>query len=180
MQKYASQSGVFRLAIKYFKDNRPNLYKEMIDRGFLIEKKVNNKRGLYVSIEPIDMRKPLLTHLLSLLEREENRKICKRIFKEIGEYLAVTWLETENILKPITKSRVLFSGLVKNNCYFELIVNGARNIKSNIEMVIADNTTANTTLMEQLKENKEYTVQQFAQSVGAIYYANYGLMKELK
>jgi hypothetical protein len=42
-------------------------------------------------------------------------------------------------------------------------------------MDVADSTIANTSLMKQLDADAEFTVAQFAQAVGAIYYANMGL-----
>jgi hypothetical protein len=42
-------------------------------------------------------------------------------------------------------------------------------------MDVADSTMANTSLMKQLQADKEFTVAQFAQAIGSIYYANMGL-----
>lgn len=165
LQKYASQSGVFRLAIKYFEQERPDLYQELFDKGYVVEE----KDGLYVPIEPIDMRKAFLEHVMSLPEREAC-PVCERIFREIGEYLAITWLETEEILKPKAKSRYLFGRLVKNQRCFELMQEGAKSLVKDIEFIVADDTMANTPLMKQLSEHPEYTVAQFAQAVGAIYF----------
>lgn len=39
----------------------------------------------------------------------------------------------------------------------------------------ADGSLANTPLMRQLEENLDYTVAQFAQAVGAVYYGCLGL-----
>ena len=108
VQKYASQSGVFRLAVKYFKQSREDLYDELIEKGFV----VCRAGGLYVPIEPVDLRKPFLEHVMSLPEREKC-PVCERIFKEIGHHLAVTWQETEKILNPVAKERFLFGGLLK-------------------------------------------------------------------
>ncbi len=169
VQKCTSQYGVFRLAIKYFKAERPELYQEMFDKGF-IEKRGD---GLYVPTEPVDQRKPFLEHLMKLPEREDC-PVCERIFKEIGEYLAIVWLETEDILSPMAKERVLFGRLVKNKTCFKLMQEGAKQIAPGLELSVADSDLANTPLMKQLKSHPEYTVAQFAQAVGAIYFAMSG------
>jgi len=67
---------------------------------------------------------------------------------------------------------------VKNNRCFELIKEGAKSIKSDIEFFLADGAMANTQLMIKLKEDKNYSVAQFAQAVGVIYYGNQGLIEK--
>ena len=166
VQKYTSQYGVFRLAIKYFKAERADLYEEMFEKGFIIE----HDGSLYVPTEPVDLRKPFLEHIMSLPERERC-PVCDRIFKKIGEYLAVVWLETEKILSPRTKERVLFGRLVKNKTCFKLMQQGARKVAPEMVLSVADADMANTRLMKQLKTHPDYTVAQFAQAVGAIYFA---------
>lgn len=171
LQKYCSQSGVFRLALKYFPKQRPDLFNELIEKGFVVTREVDGNTGYYVPTEPIDQRKPFLEHMMALPERE-NDETNALIWRDIGEFLAVTWLETEKILSPGIASRVLFGRLVKNRRCFELILEGARAIKPDIELDIADAGMANTTLMKQLESHPEYTVAQFAQAVGAVYFAN--------
>lgn len=167
VQKYTSQYGVFRLAIKYFKEDRQDLLDEMFDKGFIVER----DGGLYVPTEPVDMRKPFLEFVMSLPDRE-NCPVCKRIFSEIGEHLAIVWLETEDILSPLTKERVLFGRLVKNKTCFKLMQEGAKKFAPDMILSVADEGMAYTPLMKQLKSHPEYTVAQFAQAVGAIYFAN--------
>jgi len=171
LQKYCSQSGVFRLALKYFPKERPDLYQELFNKGFVIEKEVDGHKGYYVPTEPEDMRKPFLKHMMDLVERE-NDEVNKRIWKDIGAFLAVAWLETNEILNPGTARRVLFGGLVANKRCFELIKEGANEINENIVLDVADSEMANTPIMKQLKANPEYTVAQFAQAVGAVYFGN--------
>ncbi len=166
VQKYASQSGVFRLAVKYFRLYRTDLYDELVAKGFVVEQ----GEGLYVPTEPADLRKPFLEHLMALPERE-NCPVCERIFREIGEHLAVTWQETENILCPVAKERYLFGRLVKKRRCFELMQEGARRIIPELEFIAADENMANSEFMRQLSSSTEYTVAQFAQAVGALYFA---------
>lgn len=175
LQKYCSQSGIFRLAMKYFPKLRPDLYQELFDKGFVVSKEVDGRTGYYVPTEPKDQRKPFLEHMMALPERE-NDEVNNRIWKDIGVFLAVTWLETEKILNPGTATRVLFGRLVKNKRCFELIREGAKTIKEDIILDVADSGMANTPLMKQLEANPEYTVAQFAQAVGAVYYGNAGLL----
>jgi hypothetical protein len=171
LQKYCSQSGVFRLAMKYFKELRPDLYEELFQKGFVVEKEIDGHHGLFVPTEPKDQRKAFLEHMMNLPERE-NDAVNAMIWRDLGEFLAVTWLETEKILDPGTPSRVLFGRLVKNKRCFELIKEGAKMIKKDIILEVADATMANTPLMKQLENDQEYTVAQFAQAIGAVYFGN--------
>ena len=171
LQKYASQSGAFRLAIKYFEKGRPDIYQEMVDLGFIVARPVGMQTELIVPTEPIDLRKPFLQYLMDLVNRE-NDPLCDQIFIDIGKSLAVTWAETELILKPKAKSRVLFGRLVKNPKCFSLMQQGARELAMDLVFEVADGSIANTTLMKQLEADPEYTVAQFAQAIGAIYFGN--------
>ena len=100
---------------------------------------------------------------------------CFRIFQEIGESLAVTWRETDYILQPEAKDRTLFGRLVKLPACFRLMCEGAARREPGLRQFAADENLANTTLMRQLADSPDYTVAQFAQAVGAIYYGCLGL-----
>ncbi len=181
LQKYASQSGAFRLAIKYFTEERPDLIKEIEQRGFIKYKGSGAGKGIYIELEQRDMRKPFLEFLMGLPDREAGAAVrdeeaaARRLWMDIGEYLAVTWCETERLLTPEVKSRILFGRLVKNKTCFELIKKGAAKIKPGLSFEAADETMSYSPLMKQLEQNEEYTVAQFAQAVGAVYYANAAL-----
>lgn len=120
------------------------------------------------------MRKPCLEYFMHEVERRDSG--CAEIFREIGEYLAVTWRETEYLLRPACRRRTLFGRLVKIRACFELMCEGARRIVPNIEQAVADAGMANTDLMRQLAAHPVYTVAQFAQAVGAVHYACVGLL----
>ncbi len=171
LQKYASQSGAFRLAIRYFEQGRPDLYREMVDKGFIVTREHDGMVERVVPTEPIDQRKPFLQYLMDLVDRE-NDPLCDQIFIDIGQYLAVTFAQTEMILEPKAKSRVLFGRLVKNPRCFELMQQGARSIVPDLVFEVADGSIANTRLMKQLEADRDYTVAQFAQAIGAIYFGN--------
>jgi len=171
LQKYACQSGVFRLAVQYFSDGRKDLYQELFARGFLVWEERKGAEGLYVPTEPEDMRKPFLEYLMSLPDRDDD-ELIKEIWREIGRYLAVTWFETKDIIDPEAESRILFGRLIKNQTCFDLMVQGAKELAPDIVLTPADSSIANTPLMKQLQEDPEYTVAQFAQAVGAVYFAN--------
>ena len=83
---------------------------------------------------PKDMRKPCLEYFMHEVERRDSR--CAEIFREIGEYLAVTWRETDYLLRPACRRRTLFGRLVKTQACFELMCEGARHIVPNIEQAI--------------------------------------------
>ncbi len=171
LQKYCSQSGVFRLALKYFPAERPDLFRELQDKGFIVQRKVGASTGWYVPTEPVDQRKPFLEHMMKLPDREKD-ETNRKIWREIGESVAVTLLETKRILEPGSDERFLFGRLVKNRSCFDLLVEGGRSIKSDISLVVAGTGMANTSLMKQLERHPEFTVAQFAQAIGAVYFAN--------
>ncbi len=193
LQKYCSQSGVFRLAMKYFPAERPDLFLELRDKGYIARRapgaatttaagaaKVgagaaapNAAEGWYVPTEPVDQRKPFLEHMMKLPEREGD-ETNRRIWREIGEALAVTALETERILAPGTAERFLFGRLVKNRTCFDLIAEGARRVKPDLALTVAGTGMANTPLMRALERHPEFTVAQFGQAIGAVYFANAG------
>lgn len=173
LQKYTSQSGVFRLAVKRFEKERPDLYEELFDKGFLGKSK---NGAITVLQSPEDMRKPLLEHLMGLAE-QESKEPTASIFREIGVLLAKAWAETENILESRLKRRILFGRLVKNSKCFRLLQEGAAEIFPELELIAADPDMAGTSLMKQLAEHPRFTVAQFGQAIGAIYFGNLGLAK---
>jgi hypothetical protein len=118
------------------------------------------------------MRKPLLEFLMQTAELGGHPAV-DRIFREIGEFMAVAWLESKWLLDPTVDQRILFGRLVKRRRCFDLMVAGARAIAPALELVVADDELANTELMRQLRDSEQYSVAQFAQAIGAIHYANY-------
>ncbi len=168
LQKYTSQSGVFRLAMKYLSKDM-EIYREAFELGLF------KKEGedIIIPTSPNDMRKPCLEFFM---EKASIDRACKDIFREIGEYLAVTWQETEYIIAPEAKERSLFGRLVKSDICFKLMSQGAKERISDINMYAANDELANTVLMKQLESNPDYTVAQFAQAVGAIYFGCIGLI----
>jgi hypothetical protein len=52
------------------------------------------------------------------------------------------------------------------------MVEGGRRIKSDLSLVVAGTGMANTSLMKQLELHPDHTVAQFAQAIGAVYFAN--------
>jgi hypothetical protein len=157
--------------MKYFPSERPDLLDELENSGYVVRRRVGGSTGWYVPTEPIDQRKPFLEHLMKLPDREKD-ETNRKIWREIGESLAVTLLETKRILEPGSDERFLFGRLVKNATCFELMAEGGRRITSDLSLVVAGTGMANTSLMKQLERHPEFTVAQFAQAIGAVYFAN--------
>lgn len=171
LQKYTCQSGVFRLAAKYLPKEDPAVFQEALDLGLFVWK----DEELVVPTEPKDMRKPCLEFFMKKAE-DPKHPICADIFRQVGEYLAVTWEETDYILEPEAKERSLFGRLVKSPACFRLMCEGARSRVPELKQYAADGGLANTVLMKQLEAHPNYTVAQFAQAVGAIYFGCLGLI----
>ncbi len=166
LQKFMAQNGVFRLAIKASLKSGGKLYREMLEGGYVFEK----DGGVFIALEPKDMRKPLLEFLMRRLE--EGDAALEEVFREIGRSTGVTFLETEHVLAPKTKERVLYGRLVKRLRCFALICEGAKQAVPGLELSVADEQNAFSDLMLQLKAHPVFTVAQFAQSVGALYFGN--------
>jgi hypothetical protein len=171
LQKYCSQSGVFRLALKYFPAERPDLFRELQDKGFVEQRPSGASKGWYVPTEPLDRRKPFLEHMMALLDREHD-ETNRKIWREIGESLAVTLLETKRILEPGSDDRFLFGRLVKSRSCFDALAEGGRSIKPDLRLFMAGTGMANTPLMKQLEGHPDHSVAQFAQAIGAVYFVN--------
>lgn len=165
LQKYTSQSGVFRLAAKYLPKADPAVYAGAFDKGLFAK----DGERIVVPAAPKDMRKACLEYFMAAAA--DRTSPCADIFREIGEYLAITWRETQYILEPACAARTLFGRLVKTKACFELMCEGARRIVPDIEQEAADEGLANTEMMKQLADHPVYTVAQFAQAVGAVYYS---------
>lgn len=101
----------------------------------------------------------------------ENDEVCRRIFREVGEFLAITCIESDAILHPATKTRILFGRLVKNSTCFKLMQEGAAGRAPEYTLLAADADMAHTPLMRRLQADPNYTVAQFAQAVGSIHFA---------
>lgn len=164
LQKYCSQSGAYRLALRIFEAKAPAQYADLYDKGFLEQK----DGGIFVRQTPSDMRKPLLEHLMRLAS--EGDAAAEEIFREIGEYLAVTFEETEWMLAPRSRARILFGRFVKHKRCFDLMQTGAA-ARNNVRFVAGDGTLAFTPVMLELKRDPVHTVAQFGQAVGAAYFA---------
>ena len=172
LQKYTCQSGVFRLAVRNLPKLDPAVYEEALEKGLFQWQ----GEKLVVPTEPKDMRKPCLEFFMAKAA-DPAHPACAEIFREIGEYLAVTWSETDYILRPETADRTLFGRLVKNPVCFQLMCEGAARREPNLRQYAADGSLANTELMQQLDHHPDYTVAQFAQAIGAIFYGCLGLLR---
>lgn len=164
LQKYCSQSGAYRLALRIFKQKAPERYRELFEKGFLEER----EGGIFVRMTPSDMRKPLLEHLMRLAS--DGEPAAEEIFREIGAFLSATFEETEWLLAPKSRVRVLFGRFVKHKRCFELMQEGA-NARCPVTFVAGDGNLAFTPLMLDLKNDPAHTVAQFGQAVGAAYFA---------
>lgn len=166
LQKYMAQNGVFRLAIRASQAKDGALYAQLLRDGYAEER----DGGVTIVLEPNDMRKPLLEHLMHLCA--EGHPELESTFYEIGQATGIAYCETAHVLAPITHDRILYGRLVKENACFELIKKGAGNITDEMNLSVAGEQSAHSGLMLQLQRHPRFTMAQFAQAVGAIYYGN--------
>jgi len=164
MQKYTCQYGAYRLALDYFTKSSPDRYTELLEKGFIEEK----NGDVYVTTSPKDMRKALLAHIMELADNGQPQ--AEEVFREIGRCLAAIWRESEFLARPRVKRRVLCGRFVKIPGCLSLMREGARE-SLDITLDAGDEDLAFTHLMKQLQEEKRYTVAQFGQAVGGVYFA---------
>lgn len=164
LQKYGGQAAIFRLAAARLPRQAPELWRDALERGLF---RWEGDR-LTVPTAPADMRKACLEYFME--QAAAGQPECQELFRQVGEYLAVTWRETEYILRPETGERTLFGRLVKHPACFRLLCQGAARREPELRLTAADGSLANTELMKQLDALPGCTVAQFAQAVGAVYY----------
>lgn len=165
LQKYACQSGVFRLAARELPKTAPQIWQEAVERGLFVWE----GGKLTVPTAPQDLRKPCLEFFMEKAEAPGG-DACAELFRKIGESLGACWTETAYILQPESRERTLFGRLVKSSACFRLLCEGAGRIVPELQQHAADGSLANTPLMRQLEAHPDYTVAQFAQAVGAVYF----------
>ena len=154
--RYMGQAAAYRLA---YRRNSALL------EGFT----ARDGEALTIAMEPQDMRKPCLEHLMQLAE-EGDADVCE-VFRDIGENLSAVTREMDYLLHPAAKSRFLFGRFVKRPKVFRLLEEGFQRSVGDVTLIPSDEGIANTPLMRELAQSKDATVAQFGQAVGAIYYA---------
>lgn len=165
LQKYTSQYGAYRIALRRFREEAPEEYEKLFSLGYLYE----TQDGIFVVTKPKDRRKELLEYLMNLACQGQPQ--AEDTFREIGACLSVATHVTTRLLAPQAKSRVLFGRFVKKRRVFDLMQEGA-NAHRPVELVAGDGSLAFTPPMLQLDAHPVYTVAQFGQAVGAMFYAN--------
>lgn len=174
LQRYTSQTGAFRLAQRLLSTSAPELLEQARARGYVVEKEIDGAPTLVVPEAPVDQRKAYLAWLMDVAATDER---AAAVFERIGEFLAVTWRETEYLLNTGLDERYLFGRLVKAPWCFEQMQRGAARRYPQLRLVAADSEMAFTPLMRELDATDEFTVAQFGQAVGAVYFANMGLLE---
>ncbi len=154
-RRYLGQSAAFRLAYEL----EPSLLE-----GFTEEK----DGVLRIRTEPEDLRKPCLEHLM---RRAEEEGPAAEVFRRIGRNFAVVSREMAYLLAPETDTRFLFGRFVKSERCFALLREGCAELLPSLRLENGGEGLANTPLMRALAARRDVTVAQFAQAVGALYYA---------
>ena len=101
--------GVYRFAVCPLKTNAPDAYKALIDEKYLVE----TDGGIRVVPHPKDIRKALLEYLM--VQACFGRLKIEQAFREIRRCLYAACFVAGEILKPASKSRILFGRFVKKN-----------------------------------------------------------------
>ena len=155
-RRYMGQAAAYRLAYR----KKPTL----LD-GFTAQE----GESLTVRMQPQDLRKPCLEHLMRCAE--EGDAEAAAVFRDIGENLSVVACEMDYLLHPAAKERFLFGRFVKKPGVFALLDEGFRRGIDGVRLIPSDENLANTPLMRSLAQSPDATVAQFGQAIGAIYFA---------
>lgn len=155
-RRYLGQAATYRMAWE--------LKPALLD-GFVQE----DNNVLTIRMDPEDLRKPCLEHLMRCAANGDAE--AQEIFRRIGRHLAVVTRELEYLLHPQAKTRTIFGRFVKSEACFALIQEGFAESLPDIQLINGGDGLANTPLMRQLDARPDATVAQFAQAVGAVYYA---------
>ena len=155
-RRYLGQAAAYRLA--YELDPR------LLD-GFTEER----DGVLRIRTQPEDQRKPCLEYLMQ--KADEGDPNAEEIFRQIGRHLAVVTDELDFLLHPKTNMRYLFGRFVKSARCFALLREGFAERLPQFRLENGAEGLANTPLMRALAERQDVPVAQFAQAIGAIYYA---------
>lgn len=155
-RRYMGQAAAYRMAYE--------LDSTLLD-GFTEE----HDGILSIRMQPHDLRKPCLEHLMRLAA--EGNENAAEIFRNIGRHLGYISLEAEKILLTGTGKRYVFGRFVKMPACFALIREGCAAVFPELIPEPADEDMAFTALMKELSERDDVTVAQFGQAIGAIYFA---------
>lgn len=155
-RRYMGQAAAYRLAYR----KKPAL----LD-GFTAQE----GELLTIALQPQDLRKPCLEHLMRCAE--EGDAEAAAVFCDIGENLSVVACEMDYLLHPAAKERFLFGRFIKRPGVFALLDEGFHRGIDGVRLIPSDENLANTPLMRSLAQSPEATVAQFGQAIGAIYFA---------
>ena len=155
-RRYMGQAAAYRLAYR----KKPSL----LD-GFTAQE----GELLTVRMQPQDLRKPCLEHLMRCAE--EGDAEAAAVFRDIGENLSVVACEMDYLLHPAAKERFLFGRFIKRPGVFALLDEGFHRGIDGVRLIPSDENLANTPLMRSLAQSPDATVAQFGQAIGAIYFA---------
>ena len=156
LRRYLGQAAAWRLAYRI----DPRLIE-----GFL----TREDGRLCIPTAPEDLRKPCLQHLMDRAAQGDPK--AEEIFRTIGKNLSVVTREANWLFSVTPPRRILFGRFVKSRRCFELLREGFSRGGTGVELMAADEELANSALMKQLTQMPGVTVAQFAQAIGAIYYA---------
>lgn len=116
-----------------------------------------------------DLRKPCLAHLME--QAGAGNPGARSVFRAIGENLGQVCRELDWLLQPQTDVRFLFGRFVKEPVCFSLLREGCTAAVPGVRLEAMDGTLACTPLMRELSRRPGWSVAQFAQAVGAVYFS---------
>lgn len=167
VQKYISQIGLIRIAIKNIKENDIKLYEQLLNEYLSYD---NKNDVLTIANKPIDMRSPLTRKLIELL-KDGNSELIKT-FEQIGHCLGVVIKEVDLILNELGSAKLLSGGIVMADECFYSIKKGLSKKYSEYEVKRLDTSIIHSPLLKKLNKDDG----NYATAVGAAYLANRELL----
>ena len=139
-----------------------------------MEEKGEKREGFFLSKEgmvliPPEKRKAALERYMALA-RENPAGPYGNAFFQVGEALAVVYEELCRYFDLGRPAIAVFGRLVKEPACVRLIQEGAESFHPGLKVEAADGELCATPLMKELWEHPVYTVAQFGQAVGAVYF----------
>lgn len=166
VQKYVSQIGMIRLAVKNIKQKNTELYASLFEQGYLAYTTLEGQHSLIIPTEPVDKRNEFTRYLIQLLE--EGNEAMEDTFREIGQMIGITIEEIKFIFSEISTTKLISGGIVASDVCLKLIKEGLKSKYPEYEVKRLDGEIITSPLLKKLDEKHR----NFTSAVGSVYIIN--------
>lgn len=171
VQKYVSQIGMIRLAVRTIKQKNSELYAHLFDKGLLAYKELEGQQALVIPTEPVDKRHELTRYLIQLLE--DGNELMEDTFREIGQAIGIIIEEFKFIFSEVSATKLVSGGIVASDACLRLIKEGLKSKYPEYEIKRLDEEIITSPLLRKLDEKHR----NFTTAVGSVYVINREFIK---